>query len=385
MTATGGTTPPDLPVTGLIVGEGEVPLWGMASSERLRRALRRAGCVAVHHDETGVPRGLAGQPLAGLRADFVFDEALVKALVAGPPRVLVDPDSGLVVAARVEGTAPDRLAQALAEGRSPEGILPQYRPEQLSGAYNHALRKSQPPYLLRLTAASRRAVERRMFDASYKGVTDFVTKYLWPRPAQLATKLCAVAGVTPNLVTWASFALVVVAFWLFATGQFGWGLAAAWGMTFLDTVDGKLARVTLTSSRLGNLFDHGIDLIHPPFWWWAWVAGLAAVGLPLAAQQAVLAVVIGGYVLQRLQEGLFLALFKIEIHVWRRFDSLFRLITARRNPNLAILTVAWACGRPDLGLLAVAWWTLLCLGVHFCQIAQALLVRRRTTIRSWLG
>ena len=41
-------------------------------------------------------------------------------------------------------------------------------------------------------------------------------------------------------------------------------------MTFLDTVDGKLARVTLTSSPFGNVLDHSLDLIHPPFWYWAW-------------------------------------------------------------------------------------------------------------------
>lgn len=223
-----------------------------------------------------------------------------------------------------------------------------------------------------------------MFGGSYKGVTDFVTKYLWPWPARAATKLCAVAGLSPNMVTWASFALVVLAFWLFMRGQFGLGLVAAWGMTFLDTVDGKLARVTLTSSPLGNVFDHGIDLLHPPFWWWAWVAGLAATGQALADPVPVLAVIVAGYILQRLQEGLFLALFKIEIHVWRQFDSRFRLITARRNPNLAILTVAWALGWPDLGLLAVAWWTLLCLGVHGTQIVQALYARRRGAIMSWL-
>ena len=72
---------------------------------------------------------------------------------------------------------------------------------------------------------------------------------------------------SPNQVTFAGLLLTIAAFYLFWTGQFGWGLVAAWIMTFLDTVDGKLARVTLTSSKIGNVFDHGIDLIHPPFWW----------------------------------------------------------------------------------------------------------------------
>ena len=66
----------------------------------------------------------------------------------------------------------------------------------------------------------------------------------------------------------------------------------------LDTVDGKLARCTGASSKWGNVFDHGIDLIHPPFWWWAWLHGLAAYGRPLTPVYAtmVLWAIIGGYV-----------------------------------------------------------------------------------------
>jgi phosphatidylglycerophosphate synthase len=44
----------------------------------------------------------------------------------------------------------------------------------------------------------------------------------------------------------------------------------------LDTVDGKLARVTVTSGRFGHCFDHIIDLIHPPVWYILWGRGLKA-------------------------------------------------------------------------------------------------------------
>jgi phosphatidylglycerophosphate synthase len=150
-------------------------------------------------------------------------------------------------------------------------------------------------------------------------------------------------------------------------------------------VDGKLARVTLTSTTLGNVFDHGIDLIHPPFWYWAWLVGLGAVGLPLEQAWLVLAVVVGGYVLQRVQEGLFIALFKLEIHIWRPFDSWFRLITARRNPNLILLTLGALAGRPDWGMLAVAGWTVVSLLVHTVRIVQAVTARRSGSLMSWLA
>ena len=123
-------------------------------------------------------------------------------------------------------------------------------------------------------------------------------------------------------------------------------------MMVLDTVDGKLARCTGTSSGWGNIFDHGMDLVHPPFWYWAWGVGLAAVGRPLPAHALeVMAAIVVGYVVQRVIEGAFIASFEMHIHVWERVDSRFRLITARRNPNVVILFASLIVGRPDWGLL----------------------------------
>ena len=142
----------------------------------------------------------------------------------------------------------------------------------------------------------------------------------------------------------------------------------------LDTVDGKLARCTGASSKWGNVFDHGIDLVHPPFWWWAWAHGLAAYGRPLEPVYAtmVLWAIIGGYVAQRLIEGMFMRRFGgMHIHVWRPIDSQFRLITARRNPNMVILVAALLFGRPDIGLVLVAWWTIVSLIFHAVRLAQA--------------
>ena len=61
----------------------------------------------------------------------------------------------------------------------------------------------------------------------------------------------------------------------------------------------------------------------------------------------------------------------MEIHVWRPIDSQFRLITARRNPNMVILVAALLFPRPDVGLELVALWTLVSLIFHAVRLAQA--------------
>jgi hypothetical protein len=132
--------------------------------------------------------------------------------------------------------------------------------------------------------------------------------------------------------------------------------------------------VTGASSKWGEVFDHGIDLIHPPFWYWAWAHGLAVYGRPLEPVYVtmVLWAIIGGYIAQRIIEGLFIKRFGgMHIHVWRPIDSKFRLITARRNPNMVILVGALLLGGPDTGLLLVAFWTIASLIFHAVRLAQA--------------
>ena len=250
------------------------------------------------------------------------------------------------------------------------------------------LRKRERPFVMRLDANDPEPVERAAYDAAYKGVTDVLTLYLWRKPAFYMTRWAARAGISPNLVTLVGGILCLLAFYLFWRGEYWWGTLSGFIFMVLDTVDGKLARVTGASSKWGEVFDHGIDLIHPPFWWWAWLHGLAAYGRPLeplTATMVIWAIVIG-YVAQRIIEGLFIKRFNgMHIHVWKRIDSQFRLITARRNPNMVILVASLLFQRPDIGLELVAVWTVASLIFHAVRLAQASeVVARGGKITSWL-
>lgn len=361
-------------VAGHVIGDSPLRIWGLPSGLRISRQLLRGGASAGG--------GVAERSVL-LRADWVYDDAIVRGMVQADEDIALAAD-GECVALNVAASRTDEAIAALNARRAPPAVR-SVTSEEIADRYNDALRKREPPYLMPLDLAALPAIERRVFAGSYKGVTDLVTLHVWPIPARAVTKLCARAGITPNQVTSASLLLVLVAMGLFWTGHHALGLLAAWAMTFLDTVDGKLARVTLRSSRFGNFFDHAIDLIHPPFWWWAWMIGLPAAGLPLAQAPAVLTAIVAGYVLQRIEEGLFIALYGMDMHVWQPFDSRFRLITARRNPNLLLLTASVLAGRPDLGILAVAAWTAVSLLIHTLRLVQAALLRRRGPLRSWLA
>lgn len=370
------------------MGECDVELWSISAAERHRRAFD-----LVELDPSDVSKDQADHPILAVRSEYLLSPDLVAALKRRTNVVLTTTTGDVAVAVHASA---DNAASALAVAAAPSldtiaehlEFFDVLNPDELGSNYDNALRKRAKPYAVAYADTSTSELEERTFGAAYKGATDFVTKWLWPRPARSVTRWCAKHGITPNTVTSASLVLVLLAMWLFWQGYFLVALPLAWAMTFLDTVDGKLARVTVTSSPWGNIYDHGIDLVHPPFWWWAWYVGVLPTANPtlLPSLLPALWVIIVGYVIGRLLEGLFVLAFKIETHIWRPVDYFFRTITARRNPNLAILTLFTLAGRPDFGFVCVAIWTILSLLFHTVRLVQAAVQSAQgRRIVSWLN
>jgi hypothetical protein len=389
------TTADKAPITlDFVPARSPVKLFGLSGRERIMKMIkdRRGDGVVIGADD---PQAATTGDWLIMDEDCLYDGPVIDWLLAGSDRA-VDADGARAGRVSSKGQHQDAVrAWIKGAGRLPEGI-DLASPDSIGAAYRTALRKRETPYCLRISAIGREKAEQRLFAGSYKGVTDFVTKYVWPWPAFHLTRLCAALKISPNMVTSLSLVLVLAAFWFFWQGDFASGLLAAWGMTFLDTVDGKLARTTLTSSKWGNIFDHGIDLVHPPFWYWAWAHGLSSgfgrdltsgpepSWLGFSSLDWALWVILVGYVVGRLFEGYFIARFKLELHIWRRFDSFFRLIVSRRNPNLILLSLGLLLGAPASGFLWVALWTIASLAVHGVQIVQAERAARNHPLSSWL-
>lgn len=360
------------------VGSNSARLFGMDARERACRLATNAGLECAQTAKPGRAAILASMA-------YGWDPAWLKAM-RSRPRTLLTSGGKPVMAHVPEGEDAGPVANALARGASIAGYE-QLAAESAELSYAE-LRKRERPFVMPLDAADPEPVERAAYDAAYKGVTDVLTLYLWRKTAFYLTRWAARAGLVPNFITLVGAVLCIVAFALFWRGDYWLGCLSGFIFMVLDTVDGKLARCTGASSKWGNVFDHGIDLIHPPFWWWAWLHGLAAYGRPLepVAATMVLWVILGGYVAQRVIEGLSIKRFEgMEIHVWRPLDSKFRLVTARRNPNMVILVTALLFRRPDLGLEGVAWWTLISLIFHAVRLAQMTELKARgTQVISWL-
>lgn len=361
------------------VGANDVVQFGLSPGERMRRFAANAG----------LGDGNSTGPAVLADLGFACDPAWL-AYLRDTPGTVVTLGSRPALAHALDGDSAAAISAAM--GSEQPFVVPpgheELRAEAAEGLHSARLRKREAPFLMPLTRATARAAERASYDGAYKGVTDVLTLYLWRRPAFHLTRWAALAGLSPNFVTAVGAILCVLAFLLFWIGEYWPGIAAGFVFMVLDTVDGKLARCTGTSSKWGNIFDHGIDLLHPPFWWWAWAHGLAEYGTPIPRRLLLLslAAILIGYVAQRLIEGVFIRRFGMHIHVWQQVDSRFRLITARRNPNMVILVAAMLFARPDIGLIAVAVWTVLSLLFHAVRYVQAEAASRTGgPLRSWLG
>jgi phosphatidylglycerophosphate synthase len=362
------------------VGDNPARAFGMGAAER-------ANALAIKARLEPAEGAQPGRSTVYADMNWAWDPEWLVVMRNSPGKVLAKDGRPVLAHIPADGDVASLLTAMQEASRIEGGSLEPIDADTADFSYS-SLRKRERPFVMRLDPADADPVERASYDASYKGVTDALTLYLWRRPAFYLTRWAARAGMTPNMVTAIGAALCVAAFFLFYAGWYWTGVVAGFGFMVLDTVDGKLARCTGQSSKWGNLFDHGVDLIHPPFWWWAWAEGLQAYGRPLddrVYELMIVGAIVLGYVAQRIIEGIFVRRYGMHIHVWQKLDSQFRLITARRNPNMAILVIALLVGRPDLGIELVALWTILSLIFHAVRLAQANARRERgQPVVSWL-
>ena len=371
-----------------IFGDSTITIWGLTGRERLLRMLATHTGIKLSDNVESIP---VDAMVMFLNANMLFDARVLAAMLGIDKKVALYSQDGFPAAIRIDGSQATQVLRSL--NNNPDQnykfallTIPHITLADLNIDFQQNLKKKDPPYILPVTAANRTLLEQELFSGSYKGVTDLVTKWAWPWPAYQATHWCVRYGWQPNHVTYLSVVLAVLSGMAFWYGFFGIGLLMGWFMTFLDTVDGKLARVTVTSSRFGDVMDHGLDIIHPPLWYLAWGLGLEGTATPLAPLGILMGLMFLGYVGGRLCEGAFqFWLAHFDMFIWRKMDSFNRLITARRNPNLLLLTYGWLSGRPDIGLLLVVLWHLASTGILIWRLADGWQTKQKEgSLRSWL-
>ena len=311
------------------------------------RVVRNGGSVVQR-----IARIAGGARVLALDAQTVVDARLYDFTTAQPRDLAVE-DGGAAMAWIGDPAALASDATDLRGALAP--ALPRLTQAEFPGFIRN-LRRTLPFYLFRVTNADERAkVERFLFWSNYKGSTDFFTKYVYPPLVWVMVRPLARTHVHPNWVTIISIVLTFAAVPLFGAGYFLAGFLCAYGMSVLDSVDGKLARLTFTDSKLGTVLDHGLDLVHPPFWYCAWAYGLSHgdVWSPVFLASLLMLVL---YVIDRLILKVYPTRFGRGLHTHAPMDGFVRTFISRRNINLPLFTVGYVAGLGIETIYLIVFW-----------------------------
>ena len=361
-------------------------LFGLPPLERLRRSAAKAsegaqvvlsgpgaspaGWPGAEVDAEAAPLGTrlrralaAGRELVTIDGANVIDPRLIAFLLrsARPALAARGEGAGRAVALRLEPAQADAIPADALDLRAVAAALVaagRIAPvdEEAFPAYVDKLRRSLPYWLhVVADAATRKRLERQMFWENYKGSTDLLTRWVYPPIVWPLVLLCTRLRIHPNVVTLVSIAFTIAAVPLFARGDWIAGFLCAYAMSVLDSVDGKVARLTLTDSKIGNVLDHGIDQVHPPFWYFAWAWGLGARAPADPLYQAALWLIFF-YFADRIVLAVAKRRLGFALHAATRLDGRVRSWIARRNITMTIMAFALLLGQGPAGFWIVTAW-----------------------------
>ncbi len=227
-------------------------------------------------------------------------------------------------------------------------------------------RKRRPVWLPCHTDSQLETAKRALIDGAQKGSLDWPAQWIHaPIENRIVAALCE-TRITPNQVT----LLTNIAAWavtlLFWHGYIVAGLIGAAVVGVLDGLDGKLARVKLMTSRVGE-FEHIFDLVFEYSWWFAlgWSLSGGDPASPVFAAAVVLIVCNLGDSLATVS-----FLYWRGRHVGRtldnytRTDFLIRKIAGRRNVYVWIMLVGVAVADPLSAFYAATAWAMVTLLVR---------------------
>ena len=337
------------------------------------------------YDELGQTR----ESVLLLEGDAIYDDRILTFLLAGNSDSVVSTPDGVAAAfvspagarrvarARAESGPNDRSLAALArrarlQVRGPQD-LPEYVPSLRLTLRAFAVRLGEPGQV--------RAVENLMFRRTFKGVIDAVAKYGYYHIVRSITRVLARTALTPNLLTLSSIIGIWAAVPSFAAGLLGAGVVAAWAGVILDSVDGKLARLTLHLSDAMGALEHVTAAVGLVLWFaalgWHFTGGGLLRGGPLAMATWAL---IAACVLDKMVSGLFRRQFGRELFDYRPIDAVFHLVAARRNAHLLLLSLGVLAGRAELAFVGMAAWMVITLVFHLVRWSWATLAREADAV-----
>jgi len=190
-----------------------------------------------------------------------------------------------------------------------------------------------------------------------RGASDFVAHY-FNRPIENAI-LYYISDwlfITPNRLTIAANILAWFITYLFFSGRLGLGTLLTFVVGVVDGLDGKLARIRWSSTKLG-LMEHPFDMLYEFSW-------LIALALFLSQSEGMLPLIpvsfsITFIAFYRFCYDQFSRAMGVSLDVYGRFERAFRRIAGRRNIYNVYILIGILLGLPLYSLIGIMVHSLL--------------------------
>ena len=179
----------------LVSENSPVRLWGLSSAQRLQRQLKEISkeSPADLRDIQWLKKpedAPSDSRILVLNGSFLFENRTLKGVLERLNAVLRHTDT-TAAAAFIDA---EHLQPVLSHMQDASQPLPaDLNLVQTADmeAFDENLRRSTQPLLEIVSEAGKAELENRLYGNAYRGITDLVTKFAWPRPAKRAVHLCA--------------------------------------------------------------------------------------------------------------------------------------------------------------------------------------------------
>ena len=224
-----------------------------------------------------------------------------------------------------------------------------------------------------------RLAERIILDAAQKGTLDFPAYVHAPIETAIVSLLCK-TRITPNQVTIAGFIIGCAATTAFVLGRIGVGLLAALVFGIVDGLDGKLSRVKVETTERGK-WEHHLDYLIENSWWTV-IAFHFWQSAQLPSAFYFLALLVGSHLLDEVVKR------RAKVAAGRLlddvapFDRAFRLIAARRNVYVWVLTGGFLLGAFAQSYTIICGWAAVTAAVHLVRSVWICNALRRRVLNS---
>src|SRR5438034_7536876 len=210
----------------------------------------------------------------------------------------------------------------------------------------------------------RRLAERIILNSAQKGTLDLPAYLHAPIETGVISLLCK-TQITPNQITITGLVIGCSATVAFAVGRVGLGILAALIFGIVDGLDGKQSRVKIETTERGK-WEHHLDYLIENSWWAAIAFDLWRSG-QLPKVFYFFALLVASHLLDEFAKR------RVKMAKGRLldditpFDRAFRLIAARRNVYVWILTCGFLLGVFPQSYAIICGWAAFSAAVHLVR------------------